>query len=78
MSIYAIRRISLEMGLGKQTEEISDLLWEFNRDILKFLFPEIELYKWDFKYGVDNWRTLLEIYENNSDQTLQLLHSPRN
>jgi hypothetical protein len=23
------------------------------RDILKFLFPEIELYKWDFKCDVD-------------------------
>lgn len=40
------------------------------RDILKFLFPEIELYKWDFKYnGDDNWRKLLEIYENNPNQT---------
>jgi hypothetical protein len=57
------------MELEKQTEEIFDLLWEFNKDILKFLFPEIELYKLDFKYGVDNWRRLLEIYENNPDQT---------
>lgn len=58
------------MGLEKQTEEIFDLLWHFNQDILKFLFPEIEFYKWDFKYGADNWRKLLEIYENNPHQTL--------
>jgi hypothetical protein len=70
MSMYACRKISIEMGLGKQTEGVFDLLWEFNKDILKFLFPEIELYKWDFKYGVDDWRRLLEIYENNPHQTL--------
>jgi predicted transcriptional regulator len=70
MSMYACRKISIEMGLAKQTEGIFDLLWEFNKDILKFLFPEIELYKWDFKYGVDDWRRLLEIYENNPHQTL--------
>jgi hypothetical protein len=70
MSMYVCRKISIEMGSQKQTEELFDLLWEFNKDILKFLFPEIELYKWDFKYDVDNWRRLLEIYENNPDQTL--------
>ena len=47
-----------------------DLLRKFNEDIPQFLFPEIELYKWDFKYnGDDNWRKLLEIYENNPNQT---------
>jgi steroid 5-alpha reductase family enzyme len=48
-----------------------DLLWEF-KDILKFLFPEIELYKWEFNYELDNWRRLFEIYEKNPGQTLQL------
>jgi hypothetical protein len=70
MSMYACRKIAIEMGLEKQTEEIFDLLWEFNKGILKFLFPEIELYKWDFKYDTDDWRRLLEIYENNPHQTL--------
>jgi hypothetical protein len=70
VSMYVCKKISKEMGLEKQTEEIFDLLWQFNKDTLKFLFPEIELYKWDFKYGVDDWRKLLEIYENNPHQTL--------
>lgn len=65
------------MGLEKQTEEIFDLLWEFNQDILKSLFPEIDFYKWDFKYGVDSWRRLLEIYENNPDQTLYNIYTNR-
>jgi len=40
------------------------------RDILKFLFPEIELYKCDIKDNVDNnWRKILEIYEHNPNQT---------
>ena len=55
------------MGLEKQTEQILDLLWEFNKDILKFLFPEI---KPDFKFDVNSWRELLTFYEKHPDQTL--------
>jgi hypothetical protein len=50
-----------------------DLLLEF-KDILKFLFPEIELYKWEFNYELDNWRRLFEIYEKNPGQTLYNFH----
>jgi hypothetical protein len=66
---YASRKIYTEIGMKKEVEEMLDLLWKFNQDIQKFLFPEIELYKWDFKYNVDNWRKILEIYENNPNQT---------
>jgi hypothetical protein len=55
-----------------------DLLWEFNKDILKFLLPEIELYKLDFKYEIDDWRKLLEIYENNPDQTIYNYYARKN
>jgi hypothetical protein len=55
--------------MEKQVEQILDLIWKFNEDIQKFLFPEIEHYKWDFKHDVDDWRKLLEIYEKNPDQT---------
>jgi hypothetical protein len=55
--------------MEKQVEQILDLIWKFNEDIQKFLFPEIEHYKWDFNHNVDDWRKLLEIYENNPDQT---------
>jgi len=67
--MYASRKIYTEIGMKKEVEEMLDLLWKFNEDIQKFLFPEIELYKWDFKYNVDNWRKILEIYENNPNQT---------
>ena len=55
-----------------------DLLWEFNKDILKFLLPEIELYKLDFKYEIDDWRKLLKIYENNPDQTIYNYYARKN
>ena len=68
--MYASRKIYTEIGMKKEIEEMLDLLWKFNKDIQKVLFPEVELYKWDFKYNVDdNWRKLLEIYENNPNQT---------
>jgi hypothetical protein len=39
-----------------------DLLRKFNEDIPQFLFPEIELYKWDFKYNLDdNWERFMKI-----------------
>lgn len=73
MSMYASRKMSFKIGLEKQTDELFDLLWEFNKDILKFLFPEIELYKWECNYELDNWRRLFEIYMRKTPgQTLQL------
>jgi hypothetical protein len=73
MSMYASRKMSFKIGLEKQTDELFDLLWEFNKDILKFLFPEIELYKWECNYELDNWRRLFEIYEENPwSNSLQL------
>jgi hypothetical protein len=55
--------------MQKEIEEVLESLWKFTNDIQKFLFPEIELYKWDFEYGVDDWKKILEIYENNPNQT---------
>ena len=55
--------------MEKEIEGMLDSLREFNKDIENFLFPEIQLYKWDFKYGVDDLRKLLEICENNPTQT---------
>jgi len=55
--------------MEKEIEQILDSIWKFNDDIQKFLFPEIEHYKLEFKYNIDDWRKLLEIYENNPNQT---------
>ena len=67
--MYASKKIYKDIGMEKEIEQILDLIWKFNEDIQKFLFPEIEYYKWHFKHNVDNWRKLLGIYENNPDQT---------
>src|SRR5918995_3220973 len=67
--MYMSRRLYKEIGIREEIERMLDLLWEFNNDIQNFVFPEVELYKWDFKYGVDSWKKLLEIYENNPNQT---------
>jgi len=31
--------------MEKEIDQMLDLLWKFNKDIRKFLFPEIEFYK---------------------------------
>ena len=77
--MYASRKNLYRDRYKKEIEEMLDLLWKFNKDIQKVLFPEIELYKWDFKYNVDdNWRKLLEIYENNPNQTASNYYHKQN
>ncbi len=67
--MFAIRLVYKEIGMKEEVEALLDSLWIFTKDVQKFLFPEIELYKWNFKYNIDDWRKILEIYENNPDQT---------
>jgi hypothetical protein len=67
--MYVSRSVYKEIGMQGEVEAVFDSLWIFNKDVQKFLFPEIKHYKWDFKYESDDWRKLLEIYENNPDQT---------
>ncbi|HEY6667698.1 MAG TPA: hypothetical protein VI033_00955 [Candidatus Nitrosopolaris sp.] len=67
--MYVSRSTYKEIGMLGEVELLLDSLWIFNKDVQKLLFPEIEIYKWDFKYEVDDWRKLLEIYENNPTQT---------
>ncbi len=67
--MFAIRLVYKEIGMQEEVEALLDSLWIFTKDVQKFLFPEIELYKWNFKYNIDDWRKILEIYENNPDQT---------
>jgi hypothetical protein len=67
--MYASRKVYKQIDMENQIDEMLDLLWKFDKDIRKFLFPEIEFYKWDSKYNVHDWRNLLEIFENNPDQT---------
>jgi predicted transcriptional regulator len=67
--MYASRKVYKQINMENQIDEMLDLLWKFDKDIRKFLFPEIEFYKWDSKYDVHDWRNLLEIFENNPDQT---------
>jgi hypothetical protein len=67
--MYITRRICDEKGFKKELEELFDLLWMFTEDIHKFLFPEIDIYKWKFVQGVDDWKKILDIYEKNPKQT---------
>jgi DNA-binding MarR family transcriptional regulator len=67
--MYGSKKVYKAIGMEEEVEQILDLVWKFNDDIQKFLFPEIEHYKWDFKHNIDDWRKLLEICENNPGQT---------
>ena len=35
-----------KIGMEKEIDQMLYLLWKYNKDIRKFLFPEIEFYKW--------------------------------
>lgn len=67
--MYMSRRLYEEIGIQEEIADMLNSLWEFNKDIQDFIFPEMKLYKWNSKYDISNWKNLLEVYEKNMNQT---------
>lgn len=55
-----------------------DSLWEVNKEIQAYAYPEPRLYGWkgEFEYYKDDWRKLLELTKKHPDQTLFKLKIP--
>ena len=62
---------SEKFGLTKEMEPVLDSLWNINREIQAYAYPEPRLYSWQgFEYGKDDWRKLLELSKKHPDDTL--------
>ena len=67
-----------KFGLTKEMEPVLDSLWEVNKEIQAYAYPEPRLYGWkgEFEYYKDDWRKLLELTKKHPDQTLFKLKIP--
>jgi hypothetical protein len=64
---------SEKFGLTKEMEPVLDALWNINREIQEYAYPEPRLYFWEgegFEYGKDDWRKLLEVVKKHPDKAL--------
>jgi hypothetical protein len=81
--VYLVRRLqgteylksfvskSEKFRLEKEMEPVLDALWNINRQIQKYAYPEPRLFFWEgFEYGKDDWRKLLEVVKKHPDQGL--------
>lgn len=66
-----------KFGLTKEMEPVLDSLWEVNKEIQAYAYPEPRLYSWkEFEYYKDDWRKLLDLTKKHPDQTLFKLKIP--
>jgi hypothetical protein len=62
--------MSDKYGLNKEMEPVLDSLWEINKEIQGYAYPEPRLFSWEFEYYKDDWRKLLALTRKHPDQTL--------
>jgi hypothetical protein len=67
---------SKKFGLTQEMEPVLDSLWEINKEIQGYAYPEPRLFSWDFQYYKDDWRKLLELTKKHPDQTLSKKKMP--
>lgn len=49
-----------KLGMQKEVELVIDSLWNIDKDIQQFVYKEPQIFGFDFNYGNDDWRKLLE------------------
>jgi hypothetical protein len=62
---------SKKFGLENEINGVLDDLWDINKDVQQYAYPEPRLFFWDgFEYGKDGWRKLMEVVNRHGGQTL--------
>jgi hypothetical protein len=57
-------------GLKKEIEEVIDSLWKINKDIQKFIYIEPIIFNWNYNFGIDDWRKLVQYQKENPNQKI--------
>jgi hypothetical protein len=52
-----------KVGMQKEVEAVIDSLWNIDKPIQNLIYREPEAFKFNFNYGFDDWRKLLELYK---------------
>jgi hypothetical protein len=62
---------SKKFGLEKEIDPVLDDIWNMNKEVQLFAYPEPRLLFWKgFNYGKDDWRKLLEVVDKHGGQTI--------
>jgi hypothetical protein len=63
---------SRKFGLDKEMDPILDDLWNINKEVQEYAYPEPRLFFWeDFDYRKHDWRKLLEVVEKRGGRTIK-------
>jgi hypothetical protein len=65
-SLYRYHEIYKKVRMQKEVEAVIDSLWNIDKPIQKLIYQEPEIYNFNFDYGSDDWRKLLELYRLHS------------
>lgn len=59
-----------QSGFAKEIEEIMDIIWNIMHiEVLKVLYPEPDLFGWEYHFEEDGWRKLLSIQRAKQFET---------
>lgn len=62
---------SKKFELAEVMNPVLDDLWNINKDIQEYAYPELRKPSWrEFEHGKDGWRKLIELAEKHPDQVL--------
>jgi hypothetical protein len=64
--ITAVKKLDME----NEITDVIDALWNINKEIQVERYPEPRFYGWDFKYGKDDWRKLVQLQITHPQETL--------
>jgi hypothetical protein len=60
-SLYTYKERFKKVGMQKEVEAVIDSLWNIDKPIHELIYQEPEIFKFNFDYGSDDWRKLLEL-----------------
>ena len=60
-SLYTYQEIYKKVGMQKEVEAVIDSLWNIDKPMQKLIYNEPEIFKFNFDYGPNDWRKLLEL-----------------
>jgi hypothetical protein len=62
---------SKKFGLENEMDPVLDDLWNINKDVQQYAYPEPRLFFWeDFEYKKHDWRKLLELVDKHGGRTI--------
>jgi hypothetical protein len=56
-------------NMEKEIEQVLNSTWRISNEYKQVVYPEPNLFKWDFNYQIDDWKKLIKLQKQHPDQT---------